>query len=84
VPETVIRDMRADAAIHLLHMQKNKVLGLGMAPGRRWRAAGPPKLEEVRDSIRRKVEAIIRARALEPGALEARAAEWAKRRETGG
>lgn len=83
VPETVIRDMRVDDAIHLLHMQKNKVLGIGKPPGRKWRPAGPPKLEEVRASILRKVEAIVRARALEPGAVEGREAEWAKRRGGG-
>ncbi|HEY0147893.1 MAG TPA: hypothetical protein VGB70_02705 [Allosphingosinicella sp.] len=79
-PETVIRDMRVDDAIHLLHMQKGKVLGIGGLPGRHWWRNGPPKMEEVRDSIRRKVEAIIRARGLDGEKTAAREKDWAARR----
>jgi hypothetical protein len=78
VPETVIRDMRVDDAIHLLHMQKGKVLGIGGRPGARWRP--PPTLEEVKPGILRKIEAIINARELDPKAQAARAREWAARR----
>ena len=82
VPETVIREMTAAHAIHLLHMHKNKVHGIGGRPGHRWRP--PPTLDDVRGSILRKLEAVVRARGLAPGAVEARAAEWARRREAAG
>lgn len=81
VPETVIRDMTAADAIHLLHMQKNKVLGIGGRPGQRWRR--PRTLEEVQGSILKKLEAIARARALDGEAMAARARDWAARRRKG-
>jgi hypothetical protein len=61
-PETVIRDMGVGDAIHVLHMHKNKVLGIGGKPGQRWRR--PKTLEEVRGSILRKLEAIENGRAV--------------------
>jgi hypothetical protein len=78
LPETVIRDMSVADAIHLLHCQKNKVLGIGKAPGKSWRR--PRTLDEVRGSILAKLEAIERARGLHAEALEARERDWAARR----
>ena len=79
-PETAIRDMDVGHAIHLLHMHKNKLFNIGRGPaGRRWR--GPPALEEVRESILRKVEAIKRARGLDGEELARREGEWARRRD---
>ena len=82
VPETVIREMTAADAIHLLHCQKNKVLGIGKAPGKSWRR--PRTLDEVRESILTKLEAIERSRGLSQEALAARERDWAKRRGGGG
>jgi hypothetical protein len=63
-------DMTTAQAIHLLHMHKHGVLGIGKRPGR---LAGPPDMDEVRKSILRKIEAIAR--------LDEREAERKARRE---
>ena len=82
VPETVLRGMTVDHAIQLLNIHKNKLFNMGRGPaGQRWRR--PRTLEEVRGSILRKVEAIVRARGLDDEAMAARAAEWAARRDRG-
>jgi hypothetical protein len=80
LPETAIRDMRVDDALHLLHVHRNKVLGIGRPAGAHWRWAGPPKLEDVRASIERKVRAIIRARGNDPEDMARRAQSYAARR----
>jgi hypothetical protein len=77
-PETVIRDMGVGHAIHLLHMHKNKVLGIGGKPGQRWRR--PKTLDEVRGSILRKLEAIENGRAVAAEEFARRQTEWAARR----
>jgi hypothetical protein len=77
-PETVIRDMGVADAIHLLHMHKNKVLGIGGKPGQRWRR--PKTLEEVRGSILRKLEAIENGRSVAAEEFARRQTEWAARR----
>ena len=69
-----IRAMTADHAIHLLHMHKHRVHGLGKRPGLR---AREPDIEEVRAAILRKVDAMRRA---DKARLERDRAEWAKRR----
>lgn len=69
-----IRAMTAGHAIHLLHMHKHRVHGLGKRPGLR---AREPDIEDVRAEILRKVEAIKRA---DKRRLEADRAEWARRR----
>ncbi len=80
VPETNIRGMTVEHAMRLLHIHKNRLFNIGRGPaGQRWRR--PPTLEEVRGSILKKVEAIVRARALDEAARAARAADWAKRRK---
>jgi hypothetical protein len=81
VPETVIRDMGFGEAIQLLHMQKNKVLAIGRAAGKRWRR--PRTLDEVHGSILAKLEAIERGRAMEAEEMEARRRAWAARRGEG-
>lgn len=50
-------DMTTAQAIHLLHMHKHGVLGIGKRPGL---LARPPDMDEVRKSIMRKIEAIAR------------------------
>jgi hypothetical protein len=53
-----IRAMTADHAIHLLHMHKHRLHGLGKRPGLR---AREPDIEVVRAEILRKVDAMERA-----------------------
>ncbi len=60
-PEEVLRDMTVEQALHVLHMHKCEVRGIGRKPGR---MGLPPSLEEVEDSIRRKIDIIIRARGI--------------------
>ncbi|HEY0027313.1 MAG TPA: hypothetical protein VGC35_05540 [Allosphingosinicella sp.] len=81
VPDTVIRGMRVEDAMQLLHMHKHKVHGIGGAPGGRWQR--PPKFEEVAPGIMRKVQAIIAARDVTPEERARREAEWAARRGGG-
>ncbi|HEY7806857.1 MAG TPA: hypothetical protein VIC34_06615 [Croceibacterium sp.] len=69
-----IRAMTADHAIHLLHMHKHQVHGLGKRPGLR---ARDPDIEDVRAEILRKVAAMERA---DPERLARARAEWGKRR----
>ncbi|HEY6814038.1 MAG TPA: hypothetical protein VI168_00730 [Croceibacterium sp.] len=66
--------MTVDHAIHLLHMHKHQVRGIGKRPGLRARW---PDIEEVRASILRKVEAIERH---DPERLARDRKEWAQRR----
>jgi hypothetical protein len=70
-------DMTTADAIHLLHMHKHQVHGIGKRPG----AVGkPPDMDEIRKSILRKIEAIERwhARQVEEGLANGQAKELAK------
>jgi hypothetical protein len=74
--------MTVEQALQLLHMHKQRVHGLGKAPGKRWRP--PPSLDDpaIRESILRKLETFERVRQAELGE-DQRArdeAEWARRR----
>ncbi len=76
-PDTPLRGMDVAQAIRLLHMHKHGVLGLGGKPGR-WRR--PKGIEHHRESIRRKVAAIIAARDIPPEARAADARAYKRRR----
>ncbi len=52
-----IRGMTVDHAMHLLHMHKHRVHGLGKRPGLR---AREPGIEDIRAEVLRKVEALQR------------------------
>jgi hypothetical protein len=69
-----LRGMTVGHAIHLLHMHKHQVHGLGKRPGLR---AREPDIEVVRAEILRKVAAMERA---DKQRLERDRAEWARRR----
>ena len=71
-PEMELPPMTVEQAIHLLHMHKHKVHGIGKAPGVRWRP--PPTLDDYRESILRKFSALERERRLDPAA----GARWEK------
>jgi hypothetical protein len=75
--EPMITGITADHAIHLLHMHKHQVHGLGKRPGllARW-----PDIEDVRAEILRKVAAMERH---DPRQLERDREEWALRRGSG-
>ena len=77
-----ITAMTAAEAIHLLHMHKHQVHGAGKAPGKSWRV--PPTMDQVRDSILRKLDAIARARTIPPEQRAADEAAFAARRWRGG
>jgi hypothetical protein len=68
----------AEQAIHLLHMHKHQVLGIGKAPGKRWRR--PRTLDEMRGSIMRKIEAIRNAEHLGEADKARDREEYARRR----
>ena len=72
-----IRGMTVGHAIHLLHMHKHHIHGLGKRPGLR---AREPDIEVVRAEILRMVAAMERA---DRGRLERDREEWARRREGG-
>jgi hypothetical protein len=59
-----IREMTADHAIHLLHMHKHQVHGLGKRPGLR---AREPDIEDVRAELLRKAAALERRRRARAG-----------------
>jgi hypothetical protein len=73
-----LRGMTVDHAIHLLHMHKHQVHGLGKRPGL---PAREPDIEDVRAEILRKVAAIERGRARGEAALARDREEWAQRRD---
>ena len=77
-----ITAMTAAEAIHLLHMHKHQVHGAGKAPGKSWQV--PPTMDQVRDSILRKLDAIARAEAIPPEQRAADEAAYAARRWRGG
>ena len=67
-------------AVHLLHMHKHQVHGIGKAPGkrRRW----PPSLDDpgVRERIVRKLSLVVSAREVSDAQRAADEAEWERRR----
>lgn len=72
--------MRADQALHNLHMHKRQLFGVGKRPGR-W--PRPPAIEEATRRILRQVEAIERGQDI-PEAERARDRKaWALRRRPG-
>lgn len=74
-----IPTMTAGEAIHLLHMHKNIARGIGGRPGKSWQRK-PRTLDEERDSILRKLEAIESGRAISDEQLSADEREYARRR----
>jgi len=78
--EAPLPGMDVAQAIHLLHMHKNGVLGLGKAPGVRWRPPLGIDHPKIRGGIERKVRAIIAARDIPARARAADARAYAKRR----
>ena len=73
-PEAPIPPMTAAQAIHLLHMHKHQVRGIGKKPGCQWRP--PSTLDEVRPSILRKLSAFERGRHLTDEEKERDRREW--------
>ena len=72
--------MTIDQAIHLMHMHKHRLHGLGKRPGG---LPKPPDIEKVRASILRKIEAVERGDALPREVRTRDAREWARRRGGG-
>lgn len=68
--------MTVEQAIHLMHMHKHQVHGLGKAPGQ-WRR--PRTLDEVHGSILKKLRAIATARAAAATEKERDRREWERR-----
>jgi hypothetical protein len=66
-PLAPLKGMTVGQAIHLLHMHKHAVKGIGRAPGKSWRP--PPSLDDpgMREGILRKLELIERMRRAEGG-----------------
>ncbi len=69
--------MTVEQALSLLRLHRRRLNGLGKR-GAGWRR--PRTLDEVRDSILRKIEAIENARGFSTAELAADEAEWARRR----
>jgi hypothetical protein len=76
-PPGPLPPMSVDQALHLLHMPKHKVAGLGGRPGRAERL---PKMEDVRRSIARTIEAVDRARGRSDADKARQRREWELRR----
>lgn len=81
-PEVAMSGMTADHAIHLLNMHRRTA---NERQGRRastfWRGHVAPRLEDVQDSILRKIAAVKQERLLDPGEMAREQAQWAARRE---
>ena len=77
-PELPMPPVTFEQALHLLHMHKHQVHGLGKAPGRKWRP--PPTLEERKPSILRTWNAMLRGDRLSEDVKAGDRAEWARRR----
>ena len=75
-PEDPLGPMTVDQAIHLMHMHKHQVHGIGKAPGA-WRR--PRTLDEVHGSILRKLNAIASARAATAADKAKVRREWQRR-----
>lgn len=81
-PDAPLPGMDVAQAIRLLHMHKHSVLGLGKAPGVRWRP--PPTLDELKPGILRKLSIWSAGRDIPPAVRAADARAYAKRRDAGG
>ena len=77
-PELPMPPMTCAQVIHILHMHKHQVLGIGKAPGRKWRP--PPTLAELAPGIWRKFRAFEAWNKLSAGARARAKAQWARRR----
>lgn len=65
-------------ALQLLHMHKHQVRGIGKAPGKRWQ---PPKtLDDVGDSILRRLDMFLAAKDVSDEQRARDEEEWARRR----
>lgn len=80
-PDTKLRGMDVAQAIHLLHMHKHGVLGVGKAPGKGWRR--PPTLEEVKPGILRKLSVWQAGQEIPAVVRAADARAYARRRGAG-
>jgi hypothetical protein len=75
-PEEPLGPMTVDQAIHVMHMHKHQVHGLGGRPGRWLR---PRSLDEVRGSLLRKLRAVAAAREMEAADKDRDRREWERR-----
>ena len=78
-PETALRGMDVAQAIHLIHMHKHGVLGLGKAPGVRWRR--PKTLAELKPGMLRTLGIWAAGRAMAPAQRAADARAYRARRK---
>ncbi|HYG29861.1 MAG TPA: hypothetical protein VD887_06575 [Allosphingosinicella sp.] len=79
-PDRPMPPMTFAQVVHLLHMHKHAALGLGKAPGVRWRP--PPTLAELAPGIWRKLQAFERDRTRGEEEIGRDEAEWAERRDS--
>ena len=72
--------MTVAQAVHLLHMHKHQVHGLGKAPGKHWKR--PQSLDDpgVREAILRKLEMVLATQEVDQAQRAQDEAEWARRR----
>ena len=77
-PETPLRGMDAAQAIHLIHMHKHGVLGVGKAPGKGWRR--PPTFEEFKPEILRTLSIWQAGQEIPEAVRAADRRAWAARR----
>ena len=72
--------MTVAQALQLLHMHKQRVHGLGKAPGKRW--TRPPILDDpaIRESILRTLEGVVWAQEATPRQRRVDEADWRRRR----
>ena len=81
-PEVAMAGMTADHALHLLSMHRRTAHERGgHVASIFWRGRPQPRLEDVRESILRKIDAIKRARLLDADETAREQAQWAARRE---
>lgn len=81
--EMAMPPMSVEQVIHLMHMHKHQVHGLGRAPGVR-EPPRPKTLDEVRPSILRKFSAFMAAREMSAADKERDRREYAARRPSTG
>jgi hypothetical protein len=77
--EMAMPKMSVEQVIHILHMHKHQVHGLGRAPGVR-EPPRPKTLDEVRPSMLRKLSAFMHAREMKTADKERDRREYARRR----
>jgi hypothetical protein len=80
-PELPMPPMTFSQAIHLLHMNKHRLHGIGKAPGKSWRP--PPTLAELAPGIWRKFMALEASWAMSAEEKAKDEKEWALRRRSG-